>query len=218
VECIQGEDGVNKASPEWLRAFAQITAEREIPPIVDDIQAGCGRPGDFFSFEESGIRLNFIPLSKTLPWYCVPMSLLLIRPELDIWAPGGHTGTFRGNNLGFVRATSALRVYWSDGLFSADIKREGAILHKRLAAIAARHPGELEARGRGLLWGLASTVDPDFGTRVSRAAFASALIAETAGAWGEVIKFLPALTIDDADRSRGIDIVEQSIHAMFSGA
>ena len=145
---------------------------REIPPIVDDIQAGCGRPGDFFSFEESGIRPDLVLLSKSLPGYCVPMSLVLIRPELDIWAPGGHTGTFRGNNLGFVRATAAQRVYWSDGVFSADIKREGAILHKRLAAIAARHPGEPEARGRGLLWGLASTVDPDFGARVSRAAFA----------------------------------------------
>ena len=78
---------------------------REIPPIVDDIQAGCGRPGDFFSFEESGIRPDLVLLSKSLPGYCVPMSLVLIRPELDIWAPGGHTGTFRGNNLGFVRAT-----------------------------------------------------------------------------------------------------------------
>jgi len=73
---------------------------------------------------------------------------------------------------GIRSGDAALRVYWADGVFSADIKREGAILHKRLAAIAARHPGEPEARGRGLLWGLASTVDPDFGARVSRAAFA----------------------------------------------
>jgi len=175
VECIQGEDGVNKASPqwlEWLRAVAQITAEREIPLIVDDIEAGCGRSGDFFSFEESGIQPDLVLLSKSLSGYGVPMSLVLIRPELDIWAPGGRTGTFRGNNLGFVRATAAQRVYWSDGVFSADIKRKGAILHKPLAAIAARHPGELEACGRGLLRGLASTVDPDFGARVSRAAFA----------------------------------------------
>lgn len=218
VECIQGEGGVNAASPEWLRAVARLAADRNIPLIVDDIQAGCGRSGDFFSFEESGIRPDLVLLSKSLSGYGLPMAIVLIRPELDVWAPGGHTGTFRGNNLGFVGATAALRSYWSDAVFSAEVRRKGELLRERLAAIVARHPAELEVRGRGLFRGLASTVDPEFGAQVSRWSFAHGLVVETAGAYDEVVKFLPALTIDDADLLRGVDIVEQAVEAALVSA
>jgi len=210
VECIQGEGGVNVASADWLQGLAALAAEHEVPLIVDDIQAGCGRSGDFFSFEESGIRPDVVLLSKSLSGYGLPMSLVLIRPDLDVWTPGAHTGTFRGNNLAFVGATTALRRYWSDGAFSAEVKRKGRLVRDRLEAIAARHP-ELEARGRGLFQGLGSTTDPEFGARVSHAAFARGVVIETAGAYDEVVKFLPALTIDDVDLVRGIDIVEQAV-------
>jgi diaminobutyrate-2-oxoglutarate transaminase len=151
VETIQGEGGVNVASPEWLRRLAALAAEHRIPLIVDDIQAGCGRSGDFFSFEHSGIRPDIVVLSKSLSGYGLPMSLVLIRPDLDVWQPGDHTGTFRGNNLAFVGATAALRSYWGGGLFSTEVTRKGDLLQNRLAAIAARHSGELVERGRGLL-------------------------------------------------------------------
>ena len=108
VETIQGEGGVNAASAEWLQRLAELVAERHIPLIVDDIQAGCGRSGDFFSFEESGIVPDMVVLSKSLSGYGLPMSLVLLKPELDVWEPGGHTGTFRGFNLAFVGATAAL--------------------------------------------------------------------------------------------------------------
>ena len=131
VESIQGEGGVNIASPEWLRRLAALAAQHEIPLIVDDIQAGCGRSGDFFSFEESGIRPDIVVLSKSLSGYGLPMSLVLISPELDVWEPGGHTGTFRGNNLAFVGATAALRTYWADEDFSVETKRKGELLQSR---------------------------------------------------------------------------------------
>jgi diaminobutyrate-2-oxoglutarate transaminase len=215
VECIQGEGGVNVASAAWLRALARLASDRGIPLIVDDIQAGCGRSGDFFSFEESGITPDIVLLSKSLSGYGLPMALVLIRPELDVWKPGGHTGTFRGNNLAFVGATVALRTYWADGSFSADVRRKGAMLHDRLAAIVARHPADLETRGRGLFQGLVSVADPDFGSRISHAAFERHLIIETAGAHDEVLKFLPALTIDDDDLSRGIGIVEELVESVL---
>jgi diaminobutyrate-2-oxoglutarate transaminase len=217
VECVQGEGGVNVASPGWLRRLSELATRHRIPLIVDDIQAGCGRTGDFFSFEESGIRPDLVLLSKSLSGYGLPMSLVLIRPELDIWTPGGHTGTFRGNNLAFVGATAALRTYWSDGAFAAEVRRKGDLLHGRLAAIAARHP-ELETRGRGLFRGLESTTDPEFGAKVSRAAFAEGLVIETAGAYDEVVKFLPALTIDDDNLLRGLDIVEQAVETTLAAS
>jgi diaminobutyrate-2-oxoglutarate transaminase len=216
VESIQGEGGVNVASPEWLRRLAALAAGHEIPLIVDDIQAGCGRSGDFFSFEQSGIRPDIVVLSKSLSGYGLPMSLVLISPELDVWEPGGHTGTFRGNNLAFVGATAALRNYWADDDFSVETKRKGELLQSRLATIAARHPGHLVERGRGLFRGLASLTDSDFAARVSRQAFGRGVVIETAGAYSEVVKFLPPLTTDDETLLRGIDVVEAAVEAQFA--
>jgi diaminobutyrate-2-oxoglutarate transaminase len=216
VETIQGEGGVNVASPEWLRRLASLAAAHAIPLIVDDIQAGCGRSGDFFSFEESGIQPDMVVLSKSLSGYGLPMSLVLIRPDLDVWEPGAHTGTFRGNNLAFVGATAALRTYWADGDFSAETKRKGELLQGRLQAIAARYPSSLEARGRGLFRGLASLTDPSFAARVSQEAFARGVVIETAGAHSEVVKFLPPLTTDDETLLRGLDVVESAIEGQFA--
>jgi diaminobutyrate-2-oxoglutarate transaminase len=216
VESIQGEGGVNVASAEWLRRLAALAATHEIPLIVDDIQAGCGRSGDFFSFEQSGIRPDIVVLSKSLSGYGLPMSLVLISPELDVWEPGGHTGTFRGNNLAFVGATAALRNYWADDDFSVETKRKGELLQSRLATMAARHPGHLVERGRGLFRGLASLTDSDFAARVSREAFGQGVVIETAGAYSEVVKFLPPLTTDDETLLRGIDVVEAAVEAQFA--
>ncbi len=218
VETIQGEGGVNAASVEWLRRLADLVAQREIPLIVDDIQAGCGRSGDFFSFEEAGIVPDLVVLSKSLSGYGLPMSLVLIKPELDVWEPGGHTGTFRGNNLAFVGATAALRTYWADDTFSRETKRKGELVQRRLAEFAARHPGELEARGRGLMLGVASKSDPEFGSRVSKEAFAHGVVIETAGAYSEVVKFLPPLTTDDETLLAGVDVVEAAMEAQFASA
>jgi len=216
VESIQGEGGVNVASPEWLRRLAALATAHEIPLIVDDIQAGCGRSGDFFSFEEAGIRPDIVVLSKSLSGYGLPMSLVMISPELDVWEPGGHTGTFRGNNLAFVGATAALRTYWADDDFSAETKRKGELLRSRLANIVARHPGDLVERGRGLFRGLASLTDSNFAARVSREAFGRGVVIETAGAYSEVVKFLPPLTTDDETLLRGLDVVEAAIEAQFA--
>lgn len=216
VETIQGEGGVNAASVGWLHRLAELTARREIPLIVDDIQAGCGRSGDFFSFEESGIVPDVVVLSKSLSGYGLPMSLVLIRPELDVWEPGGHTGTFRGNNLAFVGATAAIRTYWTDKSFSEEVKRKGELLRNRLATIVARHPGELELRGRGMMQGIASLHDPEFASQVSREAFEHGVLIESAGAYSEVVKFLPPLTTDDETLISGVDVVEAAIETQFA--
>jgi diaminobutyrate-2-oxoglutarate transaminase len=216
METIQGEGGVNIASVEWLRRLADLAAQRDIPLIVDDIQAGCGRSGDFFSFEEAGIVPDLVVLSKSLSGYGLPMSLVLIKPELDVWEPGGHTGTFRGNNLAFVGATAALRTYWADDAFSRETKRKSEMVQRRLAEFVSRHPGDLEARGRGLMLGVASLSDPEFGSRVSKEAFARGVVIETAGAYSEVVKFLPPLTTDDETLLAGIDVVEAAMEAQFA--
>jgi diaminobutyrate-2-oxoglutarate transaminase len=152
VETIQGEGGVNAASVEWLRRLAELAAEREVPLIVDDIQAGCGRSGDFFSFEESGIVPDVVVLSKSISGYGLPMSLVLIRSELDVWQPGGHTGTFRGNNLAFVGATAALNTYWADDTFSREVKRKGELLSAAWPRSSPGIPANWSHAGVACFW------------------------------------------------------------------
>src|SRR5690606_17560882 len=97
VETVQGEGGLNAASAGWLRAIAGIARKHGALLIVDDVQAGVGRTGTFFSFEPAGIRPDLVTLAKSLSGYGLPLALLLIDRRYDRWLPGEHNGTFRGN-------------------------------------------------------------------------------------------------------------------------
>lgn len=124
LELIQGEGGLNVASPQWFQRIAAVAAEHGALLIVDDCQAGCGRSGaGFFSFEGSGVVPDLIVLAKSLSGMGLPMSALLIRPELDQWRPGEHNGTFRGNAHAFVTAEVAVRKFWSNASLALDIAR-----------------------------------------------------------------------------------------------
>ena len=123
LETLQGEGGLNSASDRWLRQIAEIAARHGALLIVDDIQAGCGRTGPFFSFESAGVQPDIVVLSKSLSGFGLPMSIVLMKPAHDQWSPGEHNGTFRGNNLAFVTATVALRKFWHDDALTHDVAR-----------------------------------------------------------------------------------------------
>ena len=208
VETVQGEGGLNAASPEWLRRIAAIAKAHGALLIVDDIQAGCGRTGGFFSFETMGFTPDIVTMAKSLSGMGLPFALTLFRPEFDQFSPGEHNGTFRGNNHAFVTATAALRHFWSDDSFQSDVRRRGDLLEGRLARIAAEHGFEL--RGRGMMRGV-STGSGDLAGAITAACFDAGLIIETSGAHDEVIKVLAPLVIDDAVFSAGLDILETRI-------
>ncbi|MBX3652030.1 MAG: diaminobutyrate--2-oxoglutarate transaminase [Burkholderiales bacterium] len=210
VETVQGEGGVNVASFAWLRALEQVCRRHDMLLIVDDIQMGCGRTGCFFSFEEAGISPDIVTLSKSISAYGLPMALVLLKPEIDIWKPGAHNGTFRGNNLAFVTARAALMHYWSDDAFQEAVRRKGVIMRNWLEHIAADYPtGEFEVRGRGMIQALAST-DTQLADRIAKRCFENGLVIETSGA-DDVLKLMPALTIDEKLLCQGLDIVEDSV-------
>jgi diaminobutyrate-2-oxoglutarate transaminase len=126
VETVQGEGGITAASFAWLRNLQKVCKKHDLLLIVDDIQAGCGRTGSYFSFEDIGIEPDIITLSKSLSGYGLPFAVVLFKPEHDIWKPGEHNGTFRGNNLAFVTAKATIDHYLSDNLLSKEEKRKGA--------------------------------------------------------------------------------------------
>jgi diaminobutyrate-2-oxoglutarate transaminase len=179
--------------------------------IVDDIQVGCGRTGTFFSFERAGISPDIVTLSKSISGFGLPMALVLMKPQIDIWAPGTHSGTFRGNNLAFVTAKEALELYWATPQFEDSLRRKALIVGASLAHIARAYPGgRFTVRGRGMIQGLAA-VDAGLADRVSERAFRQGLIIETSGAESQVLKLLPPLTIDELTLRKGLDILEHSI-------
>lgn len=215
VEAVQGEGGINVASAAWLQRLRAITHERGILLIVDDIQAGTGRTGAFFSFEDAGIVPDIVTVSKSISASGLPMSLVLMRREVDVWQPGAHTGTFRGNNLAFITARAALDAYWADSVFTDEVTRKSELLRTELLAIAAENPEiDFEVRGRGLMYGIAAPKLPELAGAVSAAAFERGLVIETSGARDEVLKFLPALTISDDELRRGLAIVRESLAAV----
>ena len=218
VEAVQGEGGINVASPAWLRRLREITAARGILLILDEIQAGVGRTGAFFAFEESGIVPDIVTVSKSISGSGLPMSLVLLRPEVDVWKPGQHTGTFRGNNLAFVSARVALETYWSDVALTDGVATKHELLRTELERIAADHPAQaFVVRGRGLMMGLACDSDRTLAGRISAEAFRRGLVIETSGAFDEVLKFLPALTISEEELRRGLAIVRDSLDAVLAG-
>lgn len=208
VETVQGEGGLNAARAEWLRALAELCERHEILLIVDDVQAGCGRTGTFFSFEEAGIVPDIVCLSKSISGFGLPMALTLFRPGLDVWEPGEHNGTFRGHNLAFVTAAAALERFWSDDVFVKDLDDRIAQLHDGLRAIAEQHEGA-EVRGRGMLAGVVFP-DPAAAGRTAAKAFELGLLVETSGPESEVVKVMPPLTIDSEDLAEGLGLLTKA--------
>ena len=211
VETVQGEGGINAASIEWLRKLERVCRKHGVLLIIDDIQAGCGRTGHYFSFEEAGLKPDIITLSKSLGGYGLPFAVVLFKPELDQWKPGEHNGTFRGNNFAFVTAQAAIDHYWSDDTFSGEILRKGRYVTRRLEAIVARYgEGNFTTRGRGMFQGI-NCVNGEIASSITSKAFEKGLIIETSGAEDHVVKFLCPLVISDTNLKRGIDIVEEAI-------
>jgi len=213
LETVQGEGGLNAASTEWLRKIAETAKRHGALLIVDDIQAGCGRTNGFFSFEGMGFTPDIVTMSKSLSGMGLPFALTLFKPSLDIWSPGEHNGTFRGNNHAFVTATATLKHFWADDQFQTEVYKRGEYLSARLEKIADKYG--FSTRGKGMMRGI-DVCSGDIASEVTADAFDKGLIIETSGAFDEVIKVLAPLTITESEMAKGLDILEQCIRNICS--
>ena len=217
IETIQGEGGVYMASNHFLTGLREFCDRHDILLIVDDIQAGCGRSGQFFSFEESGIVPDIVTMSKSISGIGLPMSIVLLKPHLDFWMPGQHNGTFRGNQLAFRAATQAIRQYWHSREFESDIKLRSHEIKLRLDSLAQAFP-EISIRGRGLIWGIdfSSCEKAGVADEISSACFSEGLIVETCGRNGAVLKLLPPLNIHMHELSTALETLTGAIKSQLS--
>jgi diaminobutyrate-2-oxoglutarate transaminase len=212
VETVQAEGGINPAQTDWLRALRQGCDEHDVLLIVDDIQVGCHRTGPFFSFETAGIVPDIVTLSKSISGIGFPMSLVLLKPELDIWSPGEHTGTFRGNQLAFVTAAAGLR-YAREAAIEEKVQEDSQFVARFLEEEVASLDERIDVRGRGMIWGvdLSRCGDAAFARRVANDCFADGLVIERAGRDDTVLKLLPPLTIGRHQLETGCGIIRQSV-------
>ncbi|MDX1756295.1 MAG: diaminobutyrate--2-oxoglutarate transaminase [Marinobacter sp.] len=215
VEAVQGEGGLNAASAEWLQALEKLCKKYDMLLILDDIQAGNGRTGGFFSFDFAGIKPDIVTVSKSLSGYGLPMALVLFKEELDVWAPGEHNGTFRGNNMAFITARAAIETYWKDDAFANEVKAKTEVLGNGLQAIVDKHGDDFYVKGRGLMRGIACP-NGELAGKITALAFKKGLIIETSGPDDEVIKCLMPLTTSEADLQKGTEILAQCFEEVLS--
>lgn len=218
VELVQGEGGLNVASKEWLQRIAKLAKELGALFIVDDIQSGCGRTGTFFSFENMEIQPDIVCLSKSLGGMGMPLAVTLIRPDLDKWEAGEHNGTFRGNNLAFIAATTAFG-YWSGEYdFGASLDDKAGWLQSELEDAAKMFAADdVELRGRGLFRGMAFRRS-ELAESISEAAFRHGVIAETCGPRNGVLKFMPPLVIDQNTLKEGFEKLQLAMKEVLEDA
>jgi diaminobutyrate-2-oxoglutarate transaminase len=210
IEMVQGEGGLSAAGGEWFRQLAALCRTYGLLLIVDDIQAGCGRSGAFFSFEGFGVVPDIVILSKSLSGFGSPFSVVLMRPELDIWLPGEHNGTFRGNNLAFVGAKAALDCYWRTPAFAESVKARAVMLNSELNRISQQASDQIKVKGRGLMVGLEFS-KPELARVCSQELFAEGAIIETCGRRSQTLKLLPPLNISDTDMQFAVERIEKTV-------
>ncbi|MER7313676.1 MULTISPECIES: diaminobutyrate--2-oxoglutarate transaminase family protein [Streptomyces] len=229
VEPVQGEGGVNPAPDGWLRRMRDITRDRSIALIADEVQTGVGRTGAFWAVEHSGVVPDVMVLSKAIGG-SLPLAVIVYRSGLDLWQPGAHAGTFRGNQLAMA-AGSATLAYVRENRLAERAGTLGARMIAQLQALAADHPSIGDVRGRGLMIGIelvdpeaapadvtaesgcAPPPDPELAAAVQRECLRRGLIVELGGRHSAVVRLLPPLTLTDEQATAVVDRLADALRA-----
>lgn len=207
LEPIQGEGGVRVLDTEFVRAVRQMTQERRIALIFDEIQCGLGRTGHLYAYERLGVAPDIMTLAKPIA-AGLPMGVILATNEIaSAMQPGEHGTTFGGGP--FV-ATVALHVFdrLSDPQLLAHVRSVGGWFGDQLHAIAARTGRVRAVRGAGLMWGI-DVVEPA-GEIITRAREAGLLLVS---AGEHTVRMLPPLVSTQDDLTRGLSVLECMIAA-----
>lgn len=213
LETVQADGGINPFPVEWLQRVRALCDKYDILMIVDDIQVGCARTGWFFSFERAGIVPDIVTQSKSIGGYGMPFALVLIKPELDIWSPGEHNGTFRGYQLSMVAAKAGLEVMLNEHV-EDKVRGQEKIIAQYMDEITALDSARVRTRGIGFIWGVdLYHCDPEgkASKQVLDLCFQNGLIVERVGRGNAVVKVMPDLLIDEATLRRGLDILKNAV-------
>ncbi len=227
LETLQGEGGVVPTSANWLREVRRITRDAGVPLILDEIQCGVARTGKPFAFQHADIVPDVLVLSKAIGG-SQPMAVVVYNASLDVWKPGSHAGTFRGNQLAMVAGSTTLRIVREQQL-DQHAAAMGERLTEHLCALQKDYPQMGDVRGMGLMLGV-EMVDPDghpdvlgrfpqsgeLASKIQRQCLQRGLIIEVGGRRSSVIRFLPPLIVTAAQIDQIAEIFSAAISAAVS--
>lgn len=224
LEPLQGEGGVVPTSANWLREVRRITRDAGVPLILDEIQCGVARTGKPFAFQHAGIVPDVLVLSKAIGG-SQPMAVVVYNKSLDVWKPGSHAGTFRGNQLAMVAGATTLRIVREQQL-DQHAAAMGERLSGHLRALQKDYPQMGDVRGMGLMLGV-EMVDPEerpdvlgrfpqsgaLASKIQRQCLQRGLIIEVGGRHSSVIRFLPPLIVTAAQIDQIAEIFSAAVSA-----
>jgi diaminobutyrate-2-oxoglutarate transaminase len=214
IETTQIEGGIWVMDTQWLKDLRKFCDDYDILLIVDDIQIGCGRSGWFFSFERAGIVPDIVAMSKSIGGFGLPLAIDLIKPELDIWNPGEHNGTFRGNQLAFIGGKAGIE-FMLENHIEDEVKRKSLIVKEFLDNEIKPLDDTIEIRGIGLVWAI-DVHDGNLSKMITHCCFEKGLVLERAGRGSSAVKIMPALTIDDETLKKGLSIVKAAMKEVLA--
>ncbi|MFC6734325.1 diaminobutyrate--2-oxoglutarate transaminase [Haladaptatus sp. DYSN1] len=227
LEPVQGEGGSIPAPDGWLHEMRRITRERDVPLIVDEIQTGLGRTGATYAFEHADITPDVVTLSKAIGGG-LPLAVVVYDESLDVWEPGAHAGTFRGNQLAMAAGEATIDYVLEHDL-ATRAETLGARLAGQLETTAERFQEIGDVRGRGLMLGVEfvdrdatwtgagpHAPDGDVAAAVRAECFERGLIVELGGRESATARFLPPLVVTRQQVDDIAAIFEEAVEAVVN--
>lgn len=205
AEPVQGEGGVRVLDRKFLQGLRELTEQRGIALIFDEIQCGLGRTGNLFGYETAGVVPDMVTLAKPLAGG-LPMGAVLMTEEIAATIHLGDHGTTFGGGPLVAEVAAYIVQRLSDPALLKTVRQNGVWLGEQLDAIAARTGRVRAIRGVGYLWGL-DVVEP--AKEIVKRGWAEGLLTLTAGE--HTIRLLPPLVMDKGDLARGLSILEKII-------
>ncbi|GAC1453134.1 MAG: hypothetical protein PVSMB4_13860 [Ktedonobacterales bacterium] len=205
VEAVQGEGGIFPAATEYLQGLRQWCDEQNLVLICDEVQAGMGRTGKFFSWEHMGVRPDITTMAKGLAGG-VPIGAMLAAPRADLFEPGDHGTTFGGNPIACAAGVATVRTILEQHLLE-HATQMGEQMGRRLQELKSKYSCITEVRGLGLMRAF-DLVEPNAQQIMDRA-LAHGLLITNAGP--STIRMIPPLILTPADLDEAMTLLDQAL-------
>ncbi|HET8605268.1 MAG TPA: 4-aminobutyrate--2-oxoglutarate transaminase [Marmoricola sp.] len=216
IEPIQGEGGFIVPAPGFLPALAAWCRDNDVVFVADEVQTGFARTGDLFAVEHEGVVPDLVVSAKGIAGG-LPLSAVTGRAEImDAAHSGGLGGTYGGNPLACAAALAVIETIEAEGLVDR-ARALGRTMTERLTALQQSDPRIGDVRGRGAMVAVelvkpgTTEPDADLTRRVAASAHEQGLVVLTCGTWGNVLRFLPPLSMPDHLLAEGLDVLEQAL-------
>ena len=211
LEAVQGEGGVTPATDAFMKGVRALCDEKNLLMIVDEVQAGMGRTGNWFAWQGYDVKPDLFTCAKAIAGG-LPMGALVSNAKLaDVFGASAHASTFGGNPVSAAAALAVISVIEEEGLLE-NATKVGGLLKEALQGFVDKYDKLLEVRGKGMMLGL--VVDGEAKDIVA-ALKGQGLLALTAGK--NVVRFLPPLTLGEGDLEDAVDMISDALDCAFGG-